>query len=217
MVQTTRRKNNGWPAQEEDPAGDARKITERMELGRDTGTEVACGRQNPRRTAAMDNRRRWRPAMASTVFRSTVVLSLVLALLVSPSRAAWVNYRNCLSADIINDAAGGQRHLQFEPWGVWVDFNRTVNKGLNMTVYGNVTGQTTVEPLPAWNDTAYWQNPNQTRDGKIIDMDPTTNIYTTLFARFQVLSYVPWEASGGVRFCDTLINAQCPLGPVFRE
>jgi hypothetical protein len=84
-------------------------------------------------------------------------------------------------------------------------------KNLNITVYGNVTGVMPQQPYPAPDD-PQWANPNGTV-GKIVDVDLTNNKFSTLFMRLDVLSFTPYKVSS--RFCDSLIQGKCPLGPVF--
>jgi len=95
----------------------------------------------------------------------------------------------------------------------WVTFNTTTpSHSLNVTVYGNVSGLATLEKLPGPND-PQWKNPNDTK-GKIIDLSPSNNKFSTLFSKFNVLSYTPYEAPPQ-RFCNTSIHGECPLGPAF--
>jgi hypothetical protein len=85
---------------------------------------------------------------------------------------------------------------------------------LNITVYGNVTGQVfkdTVLPLDP--NSTYWTNPNKT-DGKIIRVSPSNGIQSTLFAHLNVLTFGVYNPPPAP-FCDAVINGQCPISPTF--
>ncbi|PGH32249.1 hypothetical protein GX50_04980 [[Emmonsia] crescens] len=138
------------------------------------------------------------------------LISIFLAFLIPRANAAFVNFENCLPSSIIHS---NPLQLQFRPMYVWaaMDSNSEA-KNLNVTVYGNVTGISTQQPYPP-PDSPNWSNPNDTL-GKIVDVDVQNNMLSTLFTRFEVLSYSPYVAPAA-RFCDSLIQGQCPLGPVF--
>ena len=136
---------------------------------------------------------------------------LILSLLLCPSTAVLINFENCLGPNIIYSPA--PQPLQWVPLFVNVVFNSSApSHNLNVTVYGNVTGQTTVQPLPP-PDSLDWTNPNDTL-GKIIDLDPINNDYSTFLAAFDVLTYTPYSAPAS-RFCNNTLNTACPIGPVF--
>jgi Transient receptor potential (TRP) ion channel/ML-like domain len=150
----------------------------------------------------MSNMGRWRPTL--------VFAAVMLAMLPSPGNAAYMTFDNCLSDNVINN---DPTILQFDPLNVTAFFNTTApNHHLNITIYGNVSGLLTVQPYPAPDD-PQWANPNDTL-GKIVDLDPTNNKYTTLFSKFTVLSYTPYQAPAS-RFCNSTINGDCPLAPAF--
>ncbi|KAE8348424.1 hypothetical protein BDV28DRAFT_91613 [Aspergillus coremiiformis] len=137
-------------------------------------------------------------------------LMLLLVFLVSPTYAALVNFVNCLPAPTI---ASNPQKLQFVPLDVSVvfDLNNSLHN-LNITVYGNVSGtadQSSSYPSP---DDPRWTNRNETV-GKIVDLNTANNKYTTLITSIDVVSFSPY--SGPTRFCDSLIQGDCPLGPVF--
>jgi hypothetical protein len=137
-------------------------------------------------------------------------MGLLLAILVSPGHAAYLTFDNCLPSDVINNIPA---ILQFDPLNVTAFFNTTApNHNLNITIYGNVSGLTTVQAYPAPDD-PQWTNPNDTL-GKIVRVDPSNNKYTTLFSRMNVLSYTPYQAPASI-FCDSVINGDCPLAPAF--
>ena len=137
-------------------------------------------------------------------------LTITLAGLATPAAAAYVNFENCLSPNIINS---NPLQLQFVPLHFYASFNTTSpSHNLNVTVYGNVSGIATQVPYPAPND-PQWNNPNSTV-GKIVDLSQPNNKYSTLFAKFSVLSYTPYDATPS-RFCNAMIHGRCPLGPSF--
>ncbi|GAB1205603.1 hypothetical protein APSETT445_004281 [Aspergillus pseudonomiae] len=131
-------------------------------------------------------------------------------MLVSPTYAALVNFDNCLPAPTI---ASNPQKLQFVPLDVSVKFDLTNSlHNLNITVYGNVSGtadQSSSYPSP---DDPQWANQNATV-GKIVDLNTANNKYSTLITTIDVVSFSPY--SGPTRFCDSTIQGECPLGPVF--
>lgn len=154
-------------------------------------------------------RRRW-PSLSLTQTITILWLTITLAGLTTPVAAAYVNFENCLSPDIINS---NPLQLQFVPLHFYAFFNTTSpSHNLNVTVYGNVSGVATQVPYPAPND-PQWSNPNATV-GKIVDLSEPNNKYSTLFAKFSVLSYTPYDATPS-RFCNATIHGRCPLGPSF--
>ena len=142
-----------------------------------------------------------------TLFLALVFVILVL--LAPAADAAYLNFQNCLSSNIIDSTP---QLLQFVPYNLSATFNTSdPNFPLNVTVYGNVTGLETIQPYPAPND-PQWSNPNDTV-GKIVDLSQSNNKYTTLFTKFNVLTYTPYQAAS--RFCNSSIHGPCPLGPAF--
>lgn len=139
-----------------------------------------------------------------------LLLAIVLGVLIAPVSAALVNFENCLSPNIINS---NPVQLQFIPLHLDAKFNITSpSHNLNVTVYGNVSGVATQVPYPAPDD-PQWSNPNSIV-GKIVDLSQPNNKYSTLFAKFNVLSYTPYDATPS-RFCNSTIYGTCPLGPAF--
>ena len=136
---------------------------------------------------------------------------LIILCLSSPTRAASIEFSNCLSPNIINSSP---RQLQFVPFIVKAVFDtKRPSHNLNVSVWGNVTGSATVERPPPPTDPK-WNNPNETR-GKILDLYESNNKYSTLFAKFNVLTYTPYSLDGK-RFCQSLVGGEeCPLRPVF--
>ncbi|KAI9728297.1 MAG: hypothetical protein M1834_007701 [Cirrosporium novae-zelandiae] len=138
--------------------------------------------------------------------------SFILAFVVSPATAAWINFDNCLDPGIINS---DPLQLQFVPFFFWATFNTSSPGGhkhhFNATVYGNVSGIATDQDYPGPNSTL-WTNPNSTI-GKIVNVSESNNRYSTLFAGLDFLSYTPWDENE--EFCETLVHGECPLAPNF--
>ncbi|OAT09164.1 integral membrane protein [Blastomyces gilchristii SLH14081] len=157
------------------------------------------------------NRRRRQKILGQNGSSMLFLISIFVALLTSHrANAAFVNFENCLpQSTIYSDPL----QLQFKPLYVWASMDSASEaKNLNVTVYGNVTGASTREPYPP-PDSPRWSDPNDTF-GKIVDVDVENNMLSTLFTRFEVLSYSPYVAEAA-RFCESLIQGECPLGPVF--
>jgi hypothetical protein len=134
----------------------------------------------------------------------------LLGLLLPRSTAVFVHFENCLPRSIVES---DPVQLQFVPLNVSARFNTSdAGHNLNITIYGNVTGSATTMQLPSIDDPR-WANPNETL-GKIVDLSTSNNKYSTLFANFGVLSYMPYEQRG-IRFCETVVQGGCPLAPVF--
>ena len=143
----------------------------------------------------------------------TVFFFLVLASFLPRADAVFVNFGNCLDKLYLDRKVP---FLQFTPMYVWASFD-TINPShnLNVTVYGNVSGQSERGVMPPSDDPS-WTNPNSTF-GKIINYDKGSNLYTTLFSDFRTLTYSSWTPEG-VAFCKHVLNttvSQCPLGPAF--
>lgn len=147
-----------------------------------------------------------KPRIAWTLWMLFVLVTLFSSL----AHAASVEFQNCLSAATIHS---NPRRLQFTPLHVAAYFDvASETNSLNVTIYGNVSGQTTTQTLPP-PSSPEWHNPSFTL-GKIVDLSERNNKYTTLFSRYNVLSYTPWNAPPA-RFCNASIHGQCPLGPAF--
>lgn len=135
---------------------------------------------------------------------------VAVALLVLPSQSAFINFDNCLDPTIRNSVP---LRLQFVPLFVDARFNTSASShNLNLTIYGNVSGQSTQGTYPPPADPS-WSNPNDTF-GKIVDISPSNNRYSTLFQRYQVLTFDAYEADPS-RFCNSTLNDSCPLVPSF--
>jgi hypothetical protein len=142
-----------------------------------------------------------------------VVLSLcfiTLCLWTLPAESAFVQFSNCLDPNIIRSSP---RLLQFVPLNISASFNTTdPAHTLNVTIYGNVTGQSTTGTYPPPSDPS-WSNPNSTF-GKIANIADGASLSTTLFASYNVLSYTPYTAAPAL-FCNYTVNEECPVGPAF--
>ncbi|KAL0256527.1 hypothetical protein SLS55_008922 [Diplodia seriata] len=154
-----------------------------------------------------------RPRRKMLLSRPPAALSvmLVLAVFLSTVGAAFIRFENCLDPAIIHSTP---KQLQFTPYFFSAHFNSTdESHNLNITVYGNVSGQATQGTLPSWDNDTYWNNPNETF-GKIVDLSTSNNKYSTLFAKTNVVTYTPWQAQPS-RFCESVVNASCPIGPSY--
>lgn len=141
------------------------------------------------------------------------MLALFLNFIITPASAVFISFQNCLPRNVQNSA-----QLQIIPLHVDAVFDTTdPSHNLNLTVWGNVTGSLPELDLPSGTNTSYWNNPNMT-DGKIVDVpDPEgVNVKTSFFRKVNALTYQPYQAAVA-DFCESLINATCPLGPVFPE
>lgn len=146
-----------------------------------------------------------------------LVLLLILTFtfsLLPRADAVFVNFDNCLEKLFLDNDVP---FLQFTPMYVWAAFD-TANPthNLNVTVYGNVSGQSDRGTLPPPGDPS-WDNSNQTLIGKIVDLDKASNRYTTLFSDFRTLTYSSWTPAGKP-FCANVMNSSgpgCPMGPAF--
>jgi hypothetical protein len=134
---------------------------------------------------------------------------LIFTLFVSPIHAAFVPFSNCLSQAVVTSK--NPQQLQFVPLFVDVRFNSTDPKhNLNVTVYGNVTGQAFLNgPYPPATNTTFWDDPPEG-----FQITNATDNITTLFASTDFLTYVPYTAVPSP-FCDAVGNHPCPLGPLF--
>lgn len=139
---------------------------------------------------------------------------IILALLaVTPAGAVRIPFSNCLADSY---RLGDPPPLQWEPLYADVVFDtQGDNHNLQVIVWGNVSGSMSSNSLPGPND-PYWTDDNKT-DGKIIQSPEPENdspTATTLYRKIDVLTFEPWNQ--GVDFCVSgLVNASCPLGPVF--
>ena len=156
-----------------------------------------------------------RQLQRSPTYSSFTLIQLAftaICLILQPSSAAFIGFDNCLSPDMIN--SNNPHQLQFEPRFVWAAFNSTAaSHNVNVTVYGNVTGIATKEPIPPPND-PQWKDVNETK-GKIPNYagQGDQRKFTTFQTQFRVLDYTPYDPPV-VRFCNTSTLTPCPVAPV---
>jgi hypothetical protein len=141
---------------------------------------------------------------------SLALLLFAFASFIPLTTAVFINFDNCLDRGY---RAATPVRLQFVPLHVWAVFNTSEpSHNLNITVFGNVTGQSFegVYPppgAPSWND------PNNTF-GKIVDVDKENNHFSTLISRFKVVTFDAYTPDPSP-LCESVVNQQCPLGPAF--
>lgn len=141
--------------------------------------------------------------------RALTYIFLLAFSLSAPINAAFIRFSNCLDDSTIHSEP---RRLQWDPLYVDARFDtENPSHGLNLTFYGNVTGQTTVGEYPPPDDPS-WSNPNDTF-GKIVDVG-SANKFSTLLSKFKLLTYDAYD-SPAQQFCEALVNGTCPLGPRF--
>ncbi|KAL4960544.1 uncharacterized protein BDV14DRAFT_182491 [Aspergillus stella-maris] len=154
-------------------------------------------RRRPRRHATLGGRIGW-------------LVMVVMMSFLSSAHGAWLEFDNCLDASIVDS---NPEQLQFVPLSVAASFNMTGPLyPLDIVVYGNVSGtadRSDNYPLPS---DPQWNNTNSTT-GKIIDLDISNNNYSTLISSIQVASFTPYSEAS--RFCNSVTQGECPLGPVF--
>lgn len=138
------------------------------------------------------------------------LLALLILTIIGPTYGILLEFDNCLSRNIIKSDPA---QLQFVPFNVSVVFDTLhPSHNLNVTVYGNVTGtldRSVSYPPP---DDPQWINPNSTV-GKIDDLNEANNKYSTLLTSIGVVNFSPYKHAS--RFCESVVQGHCPLGPVF--
>lgn len=133
-----------------------------------------------------------------------------MVLLASPARAVLLDFDNCISQTILESQP---LQLQYVPLDVAVKFDLSDPlHPLNVTVYGNVSGTADRRSDYPPMDDPSWSNPNSTV-GKIVDLDTANNKWSTLLTSFNVLNFAAYTDAS--RFCQSLTQGGCPLGPVF--
>ncbi|KAF1830281.1 hypothetical protein BDW02DRAFT_583004 [Decorospora gaudefroyi] len=151
-------------------------------------------------------KRRMTPALSAF---SPLLLILAVASFLPLASAVFVNFEDCLTRVFLAD--GKQTpYLRFTPKYVWADFSPDYR--LNVTVYGNVSGQAQTGDYPPPDD-ENWTMPNATF-GKIVNLDKQANMFSTLFWNNKVLTYSAWNAPPAP-FCQSVLNRNCPVGPAF--
>ena len=137
--------------------------------------------------------------------------ALFFSALLSLSNGAFINFQNCLDAGITDSEPGQPLQLQWTPLFVDAHFDTSSPNNLNLTIYGNVSGQQSEGDLPPPGD-PHWQD-TSAKFGKIADVGSGNN-YSTLFADFEVLTYEAYNARPS-QFCETVLGENCPLAPLF--
>lgn len=138
------------------------------------------------------------------------VLLLLLALLAAPSRAVFISFDNCLDPSILDSQP---LRLQWVPLFFDARFDPSdPDYPLDLALYGNVTGKQFNETYPPPSSPS-WSDPSDAL-GKITNTGSDGKEYTTLFSKFDFLSYNAYNAPP-VRFCADVVNGTCPLGPLF--
>ena len=146
---------------------------------------------------------------STSLTRFLVVLSIVLPY----ASAVLVTFENCLETGIINSSP---LQLQWIPYFFDASYiHNGTSYNLNLTSYGNVSGQTTEGSYPP-PDSLDWTNPNKTF-GKIVNESDTNPDHklSTFYTKVNVLQYDAWDNLPGEIFCDTVIQGNCPLAPAF--
>jgi hypothetical protein len=158
--------------------------------------------------------RRKRCTMPSLCGPPLLLVLLALTSFLPLVGAVFINFENCLEKVYLRDEERTP-YLQFTPKYVWTSFDTTKpSHNLNITVYGDVSGQVAPGPYPDKDNRTFWDD-NQNPFGKIVDLENGNNKYTTLFSNFRVLTYgaanLPEQ-----RFCNTTVNGtKCPIAPAF--
>ncbi|KAL4783448.1 hypothetical protein BJX76DRAFT_257319 [Aspergillus varians] len=153
---------------------------------------------------------RWRPRRYTSTGGRIGWVVMILMVFMSSAYAVSMEFENCLDASVIDSTP---QQLQFVPLDVSVTLNMTNSLyPFDVVVYGNVTGTANQSAnYPAPNDPQW--NDNNATFGKIVDLDVQNKYYSTLIASIKVASFTPY--SEPFRFCDSLTQGDCPLGPVF--
>lgn len=152
-------------------------------------------------------------SMPSLCGLPTLLVFLALTSFLPLASAVFINFENCLNKVFLRDEAHSP-YLQFTPKYVWAVFNTTApSHNLNITVYGNVSGQAQLGQLPSRDNESYW---NDTRNtfGKMVDLQPNDSKYTTLLSSYRVLTYAA-AIPAPQQFCNTTVNATCPIAPAW--
>lgn len=151
-----------------------------------------------------------------TSWRPIVLLTCIITLLITQASAVLLGpgaYSNCLPASITNTPPNTPRLLQWTP--LWVDAKFLEKNGghnLNLTIYGNVSGQATQGTYPP-PDSPNWDN-SSIGFGKIVNISPSSNKYSTLESEFNFLSYTPAKSPPSP-FCQSTVGVACPIAPNF--
>lgn len=138
------------------------------------------------------------------------MLAMVFVFLVSPAHAVLHSFENCMPESTQNSIP---LQLQFVPSNVSVVFDSADPlHALNITVYGNVSGLAdTSSPYPPPDDPG-WADPENSV-GKIKNVSNSNNKFSTLVTKVNVLNFSPYNHAS--KFCESVVQGECPLGPVF--
>lgn len=148
-----------------------------------------------------------------TLIHQTLLLLLIVGL-ISPTKAAFIDFQNCLPQNALNSHP---LTLQFQPNYTDAVFDTAdPNHNVKVTIYGNVSGQSYDGQLPSFNDPNF-TNPDYTNN-KIADLynnsDNGRPGETTLIPTFKVLTYTP-QSPPPLAFCNQTRNGtHCPIAPV---
>jgi hypothetical protein len=135
---------------------------------------------------------------------------LAVAMLLVVSEAAYItSFENCLQLSPVQ--------LQFTPLFLFAAFDLSgPSHGLDVVVYGNISGTAFNQSLPTSPNDPRWSDGNFTV-GKLPDVSqynpkPTRS---TLFSKFYVLNTQIYDPPGSP-FCESVLgNSECPVSPVF--
>jgi hypothetical protein len=145
----------------------------------------------------------------------TLLFLFAIASILPCANAVFLNFDDCRLDITLSGGPPFIQFVHFTPMYVWASFNTTdPSHTLNVTVYGNVSGQASTGDYPPPND-ADWENPNKTF-GKIVNLDVGNNKVTTLVTDINVVSYSAW--SNRTSFCNSTLDteqSQCPMAPAF--
>ncbi|KAH6685247.1 integral membrane protein, partial [Plectosphaerella plurivora] len=131
--------------------------------------------------------------------------------MVGTAHAALINFDNCLPDTY---KRSDPPPLQWVPKQLDARFDYSAdNNTLQVIMWGNVTGSRFTSPLPP-PGSPLWDDPDE-QNGKIFrNPEGQSTKITTLLTKVDFLSYGTPNVLGD--FCnDRLVNAQCPLAPVF--
>ncbi|KAI9697173.1 MAG: hypothetical protein M1820_007909 [Bogoriella megaspora] len=139
----------------------------------------------------------------------------ILATFTPFSLAVNIVFENCLDQSIVS--SHDPALLQWVPYFFDAKYIHSGDKyNLNLTTYGNVTGQATRGGYPPPDDPT-WTDP-KSNFGKLVNasyQDPAHPKYTTFYTKTSVLQYQPWSDAPGIPFCTALTQGECPVAPAF--
>ena len=142
--------------------------------------------------------------------RATPALYLLTSIL-TLAHGAFITFDNCLDSNTLDSITNPPTILQWVPLYLDAVFDDHDPYNLNVTIYGNVTGQQFEGTYPP-PSSPQWSDPTK-QFGKIAAIG-SDNKFSTLLADFQVLNYEAYDAKAS-QFCPHLNTGECPLGPSF--